>query len=134
MTVEAPADSKSIARRYADVSGAALLRAVIEREFVGRIALVSSFGADSAVLLHMVSEIAPALPVLFLDTEKLFGETLRYRDQLVGRLGLTGVRDIHPDQAEIAVGIGSATGAAVAGTAACSPRPRGRRTFTYSAA
>ena len=51
----------------------------------------------------MVSEIAPALPVLFLDTEKLFGETLRYRDQLVGRLGLTGVRDIHPDQAEIAV-------------------------------
>ncbi len=49
----------------------------------GRIALVSSFGAESAVLLHMVAGIDRATPVIFLDTGKLFAETLAYRDHLV---------------------------------------------------
>ncbi|MGH7210413.1 MAG: phosphoadenosine phosphosulfate reductase family protein, partial [Acetobacteraceae bacterium] len=61
-------------------------RALIRREF-GNVALVSSFGAESAVLLHMVAVIAPATPVIFLDTGKLFAETLRYRDTLARRLG-----------------------------------------------
>ena len=63
-----------------------LLRLFVEQEFAGRIALVSSFGAEAALLLHMVAEIDRRLPVIFLDTGKLFGETLRYRDQLARRL------------------------------------------------
>lgn len=76
--------------------------ALLAREFRGRIALVSSFGADAAVLLHLVSRADPAMPVLFLDTGKLFPETLEYRDALVARLGLSDVRSLAPDPAALA--------------------------------
>lgn len=79
----------------------AFLAAMIRDEFPGRIALVSSFGAEAAVLLHMVSRIDPATPVIFLNTGKLFGETLRYRDALVARLGLTDVRTVEPDPVRV---------------------------------
>ena len=69
---------------------------MIQQEFAGRIAVVSSFGAESAVLLHLVAEIDPSTPVLFLNTGKLFGETLRYRDRLQDLLGLTDLRAIGP--------------------------------------
>ena len=49
----------------------------------------SSFGAGSGVLLHLWSQVAGKLPVVFIDTGFLFEETLRYRDELVARLGLT---------------------------------------------
>jgi phosphoadenosine phosphosulfate reductase len=91
-----------LTERYGKLDGEALLRQCIEREFPGRIALVSSFGAEAAVLLHMVAEIDPDLPVIFLDTGKLFGETLRYRDQLAKRLGLTDLRIMKPEAAEVA--------------------------------
>lgn len=80
----------------------AILDATINRIFPGRIALASSFGADSVVLLHMVSRIAPATPVLFLDTGKLFAETIAYRDALIDRLRLTDVRSIKPAPARLA--------------------------------
>ena len=67
-----------------------------------RIALVSSFGAESAVLLHMVAQVDPATPVIFLDTYQLFGETLDYRRDLVDFLGLTDVRDVTPAPADLA--------------------------------
>lgn len=70
--------------------------------FKGRIAAVSSFGTESAVLLSMIAEIDPSAPVLFLDTGYLFKETLDYRDMLVERLGLSDVRVITPDPAEAA--------------------------------
>lgn len=83
--------------RYGHLAGEALLRPLIEREFVGRIALVSSFGAEAALLLHMVARIEPDLPVLFLETGKHFPETLAYRDALVSALGLKDVRTLAPD-------------------------------------
>ena len=67
-----------------------------------RIAAVSSFGAESAVLLKAVAEVDPAIPVLFVDTGWLFEETLAYRDELVRLLGLTDVRTIGPSPAELA--------------------------------
>jgi phosphoadenosine phosphosulfate reductase len=69
-------------------------------EFSGEVALVSSFGAESAVLLHMAAEIDPNIPVLFLNTGKLFGETLRYRDRLQDRLGLGDLRSVAPHPVE----------------------------------
>lgn len=57
-----------------------------------RIALVSSFGAESVVLLHMAAVIDRATPVLFIDTEMLFTETLVYQNELAERLGLTNLR------------------------------------------
>ncbi len=86
--------------RYEGVSGAPLLEAMIRHEFADRIALVSSFGAEASVLLHMAAEIEPALPVIFLNTGKLFPETLRYRDLLQDRLGLTDLRVTGPHPAD----------------------------------
>ncbi len=76
-----------------------VLRLALVEEFQGRTAVVSSFGAESAVLLHMIAAIDPTTPILFLNTGKLFGETLRYRDRLQDSLGLTDIRTIgpHPD-------------------------------------
>lgn len=96
-----PAAAGRLAVRYADLDGRDLLRPLIEREFFGRVAVVSSFGAESAVILAMVAEIDRSTPVLFLDTGKLFGETLRYRNRLVERLGLTAVRTLTPDPATL---------------------------------
>jgi phosphoadenosine phosphosulfate reductase len=72
------------------------LSEAITRRFKGKIALVSSFGTESAVLLHLVAQAAPATPIIFLDTLKLFPETLAYRDELITLLGLTDVRSIQP--------------------------------------
>jgi phosphoadenosine phosphosulfate reductase len=74
-----------------------MLRTVLAEQMVGDVALVSSFGAESAALLHLVAAVDPAVPVLFLDTGKHFPETLAYRDTLVERLGLTGLRVLTPD-------------------------------------
>lgn len=70
--------------------------------FPGQIALVSSFGAESAVLLHLAAQTDRATPILFLDTGKLFRQTLKYRDALVDRLGLSDVRVLTPDPSQMA--------------------------------
>lgn len=87
---------------YDGLTGGSLLEAMIKREFPGEIAVVSSFGAESAVLLHMVADIDPTVPVLMLNTGKLFGETLRYRDRLQEKLGLTDLRSIGPLPSDLA--------------------------------
>ncbi len=88
--------------RYEGLEGVDLLRPLIETEFPGTIAAVSSFGAESAVLLHMVAQTDPTVPVLFLNTGKLFGETLRYRDRLQEVLGLTDLRVLYPHPGDVA--------------------------------
>ena len=77
--------------RFARLKASSLLRLAIEDLYPGRVALVSSFGADAAALLHMVAQIDKATPVIFVDTGQHFPETLAYRDDLVERLGLTNV-------------------------------------------
>src|ERR1700748_815039 len=73
-----------------------ILELALKGEFAGKTAVVSSFGAESAVLLKLVADIDPNTPVLFLNTGKLFGETLRYRDRLQDALGLGDVRSLAP--------------------------------------
>ena len=75
--------------RFAQLKASSLLRLAIEDLYPGRIALVSSFGADAAALLHMVAQIDTATPVVFVNTGQHFPETLAYRDDLVARLELT---------------------------------------------
>jgi phosphoadenosine phosphosulfate reductase len=79
-----------------------ILEAAVDA-FGDRLALVSSFGAESAVLLDLAARVKPDIPVLFLDTGMLFGQTLDYRRQLAARLGLTGVRDLRPLYNDLAV-------------------------------
>jgi len=90
-------------RVHAGAEPEVLLDDVIRHQYPGGVALVSSFGADSAVLLHMVAQIDRATPVLFLETGMLFPETLTYQQQLASRLGLTDLRVIRPDPQDLAL-------------------------------
>ncbi|PWJ84193.1 phosphoadenylylsulfate reductase (thioredoxin) [Pseudaminobacter salicylatoxidans] len=78
-----------------------IIERAVTRQFAGEIAAVSSFGADSAVLLHMIAQVDHALPVIFLDTGKHFGETLEYRDALASDLGLSNLRIVTPEEAAL---------------------------------
>jgi phosphoadenosine phosphosulfate reductase len=84
-------------------SDPAAVIAAARAAFGERLAVVSSFGAESAVLLHMVAQADRDMPVLFLDTGMLFGQTLDYRRQLAARLGLTDVRDLRPRFEDLAI-------------------------------
>ena len=98
---ETLSDQEQRARRLAMQFSASdaldTLRYAIKQEFPGRIALVSSFGAESAALLHLVSTVDKTLPVIFLDTGKHYAQTLSFRRKLARELGLTDVRDIIPN-------------------------------------
>lgn len=86
---------------YAGQSAEEVLRGVITTAFPGRIGLVSSFGTEAAVLLHMISRIDPYVPVIFLDTWKHFPETLDYREQLISHLGLCNIQTVVPRSAAL---------------------------------
>jgi phosphoadenosine phosphosulfate reductase len=93
--------AEALATRFESASAQEILRAALTEFFPGKIAVVSSFGADSAVLLHLVSLVDQAAPVVFVDTGQLFAETLAYRDLLTRRLGLTNVQVFTPDAADL---------------------------------
>jgi phosphoadenosine phosphosulfate reductase len=94
-------DAVRLNRMFRGSSTQEMLEAVIRDGLAGDLAVVSSFGAESAVLLHLVASVDPSVPVLFLDTGKHFAETLAYRDELVARLGLNLVV-LTPDPADLA--------------------------------
>ncbi|MEO1195384.1 MAG: phosphoadenylyl-sulfate reductase [Pseudomonadota bacterium] len=89
--------------RYRHHAAADVLETALTDPMLGAAALVSSFGAEAVVLLHMVSRIDRTTPVLFADTGMLFEETLTYQQQVADRLNLTDVRRITPDPAELLV-------------------------------
>lgn len=98
---EAKAEASALEARYGGLEPELLLELVIDQYFPDQVASVSSFGTGSAVLLHMISEIDSGLPVVFLDTQKHFPETIEYRDNLIDQLGLTAVTVIEPLDAEL---------------------------------
>lgn len=90
------ADADALNERFAQVPAARMLREVLTEVMPGQVAMVSSFGTESSVLLHLAAQSDPNIPVIFIDTLRLFPETLRYRDQLAKLLGLTNVQTIEP--------------------------------------
>lgn len=92
-TATVPHDrAAQLTRDLEGLAGAELIGAALVHPLMGTAAVVSSFGADSVVLLHLLSQVAPDTPVLFLDTQMLFPETLDYQRAVAEHLGLTGVR------------------------------------------
>lgn len=79
-----------------------MLAILLKEHMLGEVAVVSSFGAESAVLLHLIGSVDPHVPVIFLETGKHFPETLAYRDRLIKQIGLTDLRNITPDAEMIA--------------------------------
>jgi phosphoadenosine phosphosulfate reductase len=83
-------------RALRTASPGAVIEAALKTIGRERLALVSSFGTESAALLKVMADVDPAIPVIFLDTGWLFEETLAYRDTLIAALGLRDVRSIKP--------------------------------------
>ena len=109
MPLDAPIGSlatwvEGLNTRYRHHSATAVMERALKDPDLGRIALVSSFGAESVVLLHMVSVIDPGTPVLFIDTQMLFDETLRYQQDVAAHLGLQDVRTIHASKIALLAG------------------------------
>ena len=96
------ADAVRLNRLFRGTDTVEMLTSVLRDGLAGDVGIVSSFGAESAVLLHLVSRVDPAIPVLFLETGKHFPETLAYRDLLVERLGLTNLVNLTPDAVALA--------------------------------
>jgi phosphoadenosine phosphosulfate reductase len=91
------ADVARLTAKYAGVSTHDMLADLLAGEVKGRVAAVSSFGSESAVLLAMVADVDKDVPVIFVNTQKIFGETLAYRDELAERLGFTDLREFRPN-------------------------------------
>ena len=99
MPLKELAERRNLLHRKSDAQ--TVLRQALDDQSIGPVALVSSFGAESVVLLHMIAEIDKATPVIFLDTEMLFPETLIYQREVAVHLGLTDVRIASPDRGEV---------------------------------
>jgi len=95
-------DVATLNARFAHHSAADMLIELLSGELKGRIAVVSSFGAESAVLLDLVAAVDRSVPLIFINTQKMFGETLAYRDSRGEQLGFTDLRVYRPDPYEIA--------------------------------
>ena len=89
--------------RYRHHAAISVMEKALKDPDTGEVALVSRFGAESVVLLHMVSLIAPGTPVLFIDTLMLFEETLAYQREVSAQFGLTDVRVIRAADSALAL-------------------------------
>jgi phosphoadenosine phosphosulfate reductase len=90
--------AEELDRALRDALPAEVIAAALNAVGRERLAVVSSFGTESAALLKVMADVDPAIPVVFLDTGWLFEETLAYRDTLIATLGLRDVRSIKPLQ------------------------------------
>jgi phosphoadenosine phosphosulfate reductase len=94
--VAEPSQAAALDHALRDASPAKIIEAALKTAGREHLALVSSFGTESAALLKVMADVDPAIPVVFLDTGWLFEETLAYRDTLIATLGLRDVRSIKP--------------------------------------
>jgi phosphoadenosine phosphosulfate reductase len=98
--LEATADelpsAQELDRALRNASPAQVIAAALQAVGRERLAVVSSFGTESAALLKVMADVDASIPVIFLDTGWLFEETLAYRDTLIAMLGLRDVRSVKP--------------------------------------
>jgi phosphoadenosine phosphosulfate reductase len=97
LTDEFPS-AEALDRALRDAPPQEIIAAALRAVGLDRLAVVSSFGTESAALLKVMADVDPAIPVIFLDTGWLFEETLAYRDTLIAALGLRDVRSVKPPE------------------------------------
>jgi len=88
---------------FAGLTAQQILSRLLHGGVAGRVAVISSFGAEAACLLSLIASKEPSTPVVFLDTRKHFAETLVYVDDLMDRLGLTTLVRARPSLAGLEV-------------------------------
>ena len=96
------ADADALNARFDGIDTLEMLETVFAENILGETAVVSSFGTESAVLLHLVATADPTVPVVFVDTLKMFPETLAYRDTLIEAFAIANSWTVAPDPAAIA--------------------------------
>ena len=73
-----------------------ILENSINNIFKKKMVYVCSFGTESAIILHMVSEIDKSLPIILLNTNYLFKETIEYKDYLINKFKFSNFKEIYP--------------------------------------
>ena len=101
------ADADALNARFAGIDTLTMLKTLFATDLLGQTAVVSSFGTESAVLLHLVATADPSVPAIFVDTRKMFPETIAYRDTLVAAFGIAHSWTVLPDAAVLAARDGS---------------------------
>ena len=96
------ADADALNARFEGIGTSEMLRTLFSEDTLGEVGVVSSFGTESAVLLHLVAQADPNIPVIFVDTLKMFPETLEYRQTLVEAFGIKDSRVVTPRQETLA--------------------------------
>ncbi|RIV87829.1 phosphoadenylyl-sulfate reductase [Aurantiacibacter zhengii] len=91
------ADADALSARFEGVAADELLRTLLHEDGLGRVGVVSSFGTEAVVLLHLVARANKDVPIIFVDTLKMFDETLKYREQVIALLGFTNTSVVRPD-------------------------------------
>lgn len=104
LTAQATGQSQALDRALRSASPAEVIEAALKTVGREKLALVSSFGTESAALLKVMADVDPAISVVFLDTGWLFEETLAYRDTLIATLGLLDVRSVKPLEENLSQG------------------------------
>lgn len=99
--IELQEHADALNTQFAGLSAQTMIDRLINGRVAGRAAVISSFGAEAAVLLKLVADKDPATPVVFLDTRKHFDETLTYVDDLMERLGLTVLMRVRPNPSRL---------------------------------
>lgn len=99
--IEIREKARELSERHRGYDAPEIIRTAARQIFPGQIGLVSSFGTEAVVLLHMVSRIDPFIPVIFLETRKHFPETLAYRERLAENLGLCNLQIVSPRPASL---------------------------------
>lgn len=99
MPLKELAERRTLLHRKSDAQ--TIIAHALDDQAIGPVAMVSSFGADSVVLLHMLAQVDRAAPVLFVDTEFLFPATLTYQKEVAEHLGLEDIRVIKPSRAAL---------------------------------
>ncbi len=95
------ADADALNARFAGVPTPEMLRILLAEDKLGRVGVVSSFGTEAIVLLHLVAQANRHVPIIFVDTLKMFDETLAYREEVIELLGFTDTSVVRPDPARL---------------------------------
>ena len=86
--------AKRVSAEWASMSAAERIRSFAQQQPCGLVA-TTSFGAQAAVMLHLLKENAPEIPIIFIDTGYLFPETYQFAERLIKTWDLN-IRTYHP--------------------------------------
>lgn len=95
-------DADALNERFKGVETSTMLKTLFDERKLGEVAVVSSFGTESAVLLHLIASVDRTIPVTFVDTLKMFPETLEYRETLIKSLGIKNSNIVQPHESVLA--------------------------------